>query len=105
MKNLTFAGQNKTASPPSTRGPAPSKMKSKNYASPDCGAKIVAANPEAEYPNGVLSNSKDEYLINKCSTQRMWLIIELCEAVQAKQVNNFYSHTFDDGNSFLFAEL
>lgn len=79
-------GQNKTGSPPVSRGPAPSRMRSKNYASPDCGAKIVAANPEAEYPNGVLSNSKDEYLINKCSTQRMWLIIELCEAVQAKQI-------------------
>ncbi|XP_034237310.1 SUN domain-containing ossification factor [Thrips palmi] len=79
-------GQNKTTSPPQSRGPAPSKMRSKNYASPDCGAKIVAANPEAEYPNGVLSNSKDEYLINRCSTQRMWLIIELCEAIQAKQI-------------------
>ncbi|KAJ1524565.1 hypothetical protein ONE63_011052 [Megalurothrips usitatus] len=79
-------GQNKTASPPISRGPAPSKMRSKNYASPDCGAKIVATNPEAENPSGVLANSKDEYLINRCSTQRMWVIIELCEAVQAKKI-------------------
>lgn len=79
-------GQNKTANSPPSRGPTPSKMRSKNYASPDCGAKIVATNPEAENPSGVLANSKDEYLINKCSTQRMWLIIELCEAVQAKKI-------------------
>lgn len=79
-------GQNKTAGSASSRGPTPSKVRSKNYASPDCGAKIVAANPEAENPNGVLASSKDEYLINKCSTQRMWLIIELCEAVQAKKI-------------------
>ncbi|KAK3927086.1 SUN domain-containing ossification factor [Frankliniella fusca] len=86
QEEIPSFSQNKTTHSPPSRGPAPSKMRSKNYASPDCGAKIVATNPEAENPSGVLANSKDEYLINKCSTQRMWLIIELCEAVQAKKI-------------------
>lgn len=61
------------------------KLRSKNYASPDCGAKIVAANPEAVSPSSVLSPSRDEYKLNTC-TSRIWFIVELCEAVQAKKI-------------------
>lgn len=61
------------------------KLRSKNYASPDCGAKIVAANPEAVSPSAVLSPSRDEYKLNTC-TSRIWFIVELCEAVQAKKI-------------------
>lgn len=63
-----------------------SKLRSKNYASPDCGAKIVAANPEAVSPSSVLSPSRDEYKLNTC-TSRIWFIVELCEAVQAKKID------------------
>ncbi|XP_018322013.1 SUN domain-containing ossification factor [Agrilus planipennis] len=62
------------------------KKRSKNYASPDCGAKIIAANPEAISPGSVLSSSRDEYKLNKC-TSRIWFIVELCEAIQAKQID------------------
>lgn len=62
------------------------KLRSKNYASPDCGAKIVAVNPEAVSPNAVLSHTRDEYLLNTC-TSRIWFIVELCEAVQAKKID------------------
>lgn len=62
------------------------KLRSKNYASPDCGAKIVAANPEAVSPSSVLSPSRDEYKLNTC-TSRIWFIVELCEAVQAKKID------------------
>lgn len=62
------------------------KLRSKNYASPDCGAKIVAANPEAISPSSVLSPSRDEYKLNTC-TSRIWFIVELCEAVQAKKID------------------
>lgn len=62
------------------------KLRSKNYASPDCGAKIVAANPEAISPGSVLSPSRDEYKLNTC-TSRIWFIVELCEAIQAKKID------------------
>ncbi|KAI4470454.1 membrane protein ch1 related [Holotrichia oblita] len=62
------------------------KVRSKNYASLDCGAKIVAANPEAVSSSSVLSSSRDEYMLNAC-TNRVWFIVELCEAVQAKKID------------------
>lgn len=62
------------------------KLRSKNYASPDCGSKIVAANPEAVSAGAVLSPSRDEYKLNTC-TSRIWFIVELCEAIQAKKID------------------
>lgn len=62
------------------------KFRIKNYASPDCGAKIVAANPESVSSSSVLSSSKDEYMLNYC-TNRIWFVVELCEAIQAKQLD------------------
>ncbi|KAL0274361.1 UNVERIFIED_CONTAM: hypothetical protein PYX00_006808 [Menopon gallinae] len=70
------------------------KFRIKNYASPDCGAKIVAANPESVSSSSVLSSSKDEYMLNYC-TNRIWFVVELCEAIQAKQ--------FDLANFELFS--
>lgn len=61
------------------------KIRSKNYASPDCGAKIVAANPEASSAKNVLVSTRDEYMLNAC-TSRIWFVIELCEAIQAKKI-------------------
>lgn len=62
------------------------KLRSKNYASPDCGAKIVASNPEAVSAGSVLSPSRDEYKLNTC-TSRIWFVVELCEAIQAKKID------------------
>lgn len=61
------------------------KMRSKNYASPDCGAKIVAANPESRSARNVLVSTRDEYMLNTC-TSRIWFVVELCEAIQAKKI-------------------
>lgn len=61
------------------------RMRSKNYASPDCGAKIVAANPEARSARSVLVSTRDEYMLNTC-TSRVWFVVELCEAIQAKKI-------------------
>lgn len=61
------------------------KIRSKNYASPDCGAKIVAANPEASSAKNVLVSTRDEYMLNAC-TSRVWFVVELCEAIQAKKI-------------------
>lgn len=59
-------------------------MRQKNYASPDCGAKILANNPEAQSSSSVLSD-KDEYMLSPC-TDRIWFVIELCDSIQAKRV-------------------
>ncbi|XP_017796829.1 PREDICTED: SUN domain-containing ossification factor [Habropoda laboriosa] len=68
-----------------TRGIGGIKVRSKNYASPDCGAKIVAANPEAHSARSVLVSTRDEYMLNTC-TSRIWFVVELCEAIQAKKI-------------------
>ncbi|KOX79424.1 Protein osteopotentia like protein, partial [Melipona quadrifasciata] len=68
-----------------TRGIGGMKVRSKNYASPDCGAKIVAANPEARSVGSVLVSTRDEYMLNTC-TSRIWFVVELCEAIQAKKI-------------------
>ncbi|CAH2010443.1 unnamed protein product [Acanthoscelides obtectus] len=58
----------------------------KNYASMDCGAKLVAANAEAQSANSILSPSTDEYKLNPC-TSRIWFVVELCEAIQPKRID------------------
>lgn len=61
------------------------KLRSKNYASLACGAKIVAVNPEAGSASSILSPNRDEYMLNTC-TSRIWFVVELCEAVQAQRI-------------------
>ncbi|XP_031828523.1 uncharacterized protein LOC116425229 [Nomia melanderi] len=67
------------------RGIGGMKVRSKNYASPDCGAKVVATNPEARSARSVLASTRDEYMLNTC-TSRIWFVVELCEAIQAKKI-------------------
>ncbi|XP_011301660.1 SUN domain-containing ossification factor isoform X2 [Fopius arisanus] len=67
------------------RGIGNMKVRSKNYASPDCGAKIVAVNPEARSARSILVSTRDEYMLNTC-TSRVWFVVELCEAIQAKKI-------------------
>ncbi|XP_014231383.1 uncharacterized protein LOC106655481 [Trichogramma pretiosum] len=69
----------------SGRGLGGMRMHSKNYASPDCGAKIVAVNPEAQSAKNVLVSTRDEYMLNTCKT-RIWFVVQLCEAIQAKKI-------------------
>ncbi|KAJ0181576.1 hypothetical protein K1T71_002298 [Dendrolimus kikuchii] len=61
------------------------KLRSKNYASLACGAKVVAVNPEAGSASSILSPNRDEYMLNTCNS-RIWFVIELCEAVQAQKI-------------------
>lgn len=61
------------------------KLRSKNYASPACGAKIVAVNPEAGSASSILSPNRDEYMLNTCNS-RIWFVVELCEPVQAQKI-------------------
>lgn len=58
----------------------------KNYASPDCGAKIIASNTESSGTGYVLTSNKDEYLLSPCKS-RIWFVVELCEAIQAEHID------------------
>ncbi|XP_063701789.1 SUN domain-containing ossification factor isoform X2 [Culicoides brevitarsis] len=62
------------------------KLRAKNYASPDCGAKILASNADAQSTGSVLTASKDEYLLSPC-TSRIWFVVELCEPIQAEKID------------------
>ncbi|NWW84616.1 SUCO factor, partial [Rhynochetos jubatus] len=57
-----------------------------NYASVECGAKILAANPEAKSTSAILMENMDLYMLNPCSA-KIWFVIELCEPVQVKQLD------------------
>ncbi|XP_037082353.1 SUN domain-containing ossification factor-like [Pollicipes pollicipes] len=77
-------------SPSSGPGAKPAKKppvrhRIKNYASPDCGAKVLAANPGATSAGNVLSPGRDEYMLNSCDT-RVWFVVELCEGIQASRL-------------------
>ncbi|ELR24146.1 Sad1 / UNClike C-terminal domain containing protein, partial [Acanthamoeba castellanii str. Neff] len=70
-----------------------------NYASLECGAKLLAANEDAQGASNVLSESRERYTMSPCGSER-WLVIELCEEVglTAFEVANFeyFSSTFKD---------
>ncbi|KAI4892569.1 hypothetical protein NFI96_024735 [Prochilodus magdalenae] len=57
-----------------------------NYASVECGAKILAANSEAKSTSAILMENMDLYMLNPCSN-KIWFVIELCEPIQVKQLD------------------
>uniref|UniRef100_A0A3P8RK37 SUN domain-containing ossification factor n=1 Tax=Amphiprion percula TaxID=161767 RepID=A0A3P8RK37_AMPPE len=57
-----------------------------NYASVECGAKILGANPESKSTSAILEENMDLYMLNPCSN-KIWFIIELCEPIQVKQLD------------------
>uniref|UniRef100_A0A8C2XD74 SUN domain-containing ossification factor n=1 Tax=Cyclopterus lumpus TaxID=8103 RepID=A0A8C2XD74_CYCLU len=57
-----------------------------NYASVECGAKILGSNPEAKSTSAILRENMDLYMLNPCSN-KIWFIIELCEPIQVKQLD------------------
>lgn len=48
-----------------------------NYASKECGAKILASNPEAENVNRILTSNRDDYMINPCTASKKWSVDSL----------------------------
>ncbi|EJW82543.1 hypothetical protein WUBG_06546 [Wuchereria bancrofti] len=56
----------------------------RNYASKECGAKVLFSNDEAENKNAILNEKEaDDYMRNPCErAEHKWLIIELCETIQ-----------------------
>lgn len=76
----------KKNAPAANKQPVLKLKNSKNYASPDCGAKIIAANSESSGTGYVLTSTRDEYLLSPCKS-RIWFIVELCEAIQAERID------------------
>ncbi|KAM8887953.1 SUN domain-containing ossification factor isoform 2-T2 [Synchiropus picturatus] len=70
--------------------PHPTKKVQKNfknnYASVECGAKILSANNEAKSTSAILMENMDLYMLNPCSN-KIWFVIELCEPIQVKQLD------------------
>lgn len=84
--NTSLQKKNHTTGTGKVSTAAAFKLRTKNYASPDCGAKIVASNSESSNTRAVLTLTKDEYLLSPC-TSRIWFVVELCEAIQAEMID------------------
>ena len=52
-----------------------------NYASFDCAATALKANPECKGATSVLVESKDSYMLNVCSANNKFFIVELCDDI------------------------
>ncbi|KAK5459531.1 hypothetical protein LTS15_003659 [Exophiala xenobiotica] len=69
-----------------------------NYASYDCAATILKTNPEAKGTNAVLGKNKDSYMLNECSAQNKYIILELCDDISIDTIVlanfEFFSSTF-----------
>jgi hypothetical protein len=70
-----------------------------NYASTDCAATVRKANKQAKGAQSILYESKDQYLLNKCSADK-FVIINLCEQITVDTIVmanfEFFSSTFKD---------
>ena len=55
--------------------------KNVNYASVTCGAKIRASNPEAQHPGFILTENKDQYMINPCKVKKWSVLWCVCVCV------------------------
>lgn len=70
-----------------------------NYASVDCAATVRKANKEAKGMQSILIESKDQYLLNRCSSNK-FVIINLCEQIRVDTIVmanfEFFSSTFKD---------
>ena len=66
------------------------ERKQSNYASVDCGAKILNHNDEASNADSILVENKDLYMLNPCSA-KVWFVVELCDIAHVKsiQIANF----------------
>ena len=76
-----------------------------NYASFDCGALILASNPEAKEASAILVNSKDRYMLNRCGTRHKWFEIEFCEEILVESISlanyELFSSTFKEFKVFV----
>ncbi|KAI5969993.1 hypothetical protein CANMA_001033 [Candida margitis] len=71
-----------------------------NFASADCAATIIKTNSQTKGASAILKENKDSYLLNKCSVENKFIIIELCQDILISQVvlgnYEFFSSMFKD---------
>ncbi|VDM75440.1 unnamed protein product [Strongylus vulgaris] len=78
---------------------APAAAATRNYASRECGAKVLLSNPEAENTKAILNEKeKDEYMRNPCEkAENKFVILELCETIQPRSVEIANYELFSSG--------
>ncbi|KAI8940943.1 hypothetical protein NX059_002196 [Plenodomus lindquistii] len=52
-----------------------------NYASFDCAATVLKTNKQAKSATSILVENKDSYMLNECSADNKFLIVELCDDI------------------------
>lgn len=52
-----------------------------NYASFDCAATVLKTNKQAKSSSSILVENKDSYMLNECSAENKFLIVELCDDI------------------------
>lgn len=52
-----------------------------NYASFDCAATVLKTNSKAKSTSAVLVENKDSYMLNECSVENKFVIVELCDDI------------------------
>lgn len=52
-----------------------------NYASFDCAATVLKTNKQAKSATSILVENKDSYMLNECSAENKFLIVELCDDI------------------------
>lgn len=57
-----------------------------NYASVDCAATVVLTNKDARGALAILTEHKDSYLLNRCSSSSQFVVIELCQDILVSSV-------------------
>ncbi|KAJ1889358.1 hypothetical protein LPJ66_008073, partial [Kickxella alabastrina] len=98
--------RNTTAEPSSTSAldmhqRDPKSLKGRfNYAATDCAAVVLKANREARGLTAILNSKKDQYMLNECSAQNKFVIVELCDDILIDTLvmgnYEFFSSTFKD---------
>ncbi|MCJ1480375.1 hypothetical protein MMC06_000530 [Schaereria dolodes] len=84
---------------PSTSKDAGKTFKERfNYASFDCAATVLKTNSESKGSTFVLVENKDSYMLNKCSANNKFFIVELCDDILIDTIVlgnfEFFSSTF-----------
>ena len=62
------------------------EMNTKNFASDECGAKIVGYSRDVKHPEHVINRNQDQYLLTPCDKKGSYFIIELCDNVKLSHV-------------------
>ena len=78
--------QDSGGAPPKQKLKKPKKRKQTNYASVDCGAKVLEINSEASSAEAILTENRDIYMLNPCSA-KIFFVVELCDTAHVKSID------------------